>query len=70
MRIRGDSILVTLYNLENRSIEAQVKLAEHIKTASEIKVDGTIIDELPVLDNALTLTFEPREIKMCSLGWQ
>jgi len=69
MRIRGDSILVTLYNLENRSIEAQVKLAKHIKTASEIRVDGTVIGELPVLDHALTLTFEPRAIKMCSLRW-
>jgi alpha-mannosidase len=69
LRIRGNSILVTLYNLENRDVETQVRLAEHIKTASEVRVDGTIISELTILAHGMMLAFHPREIKICSLHW-
>ncbi len=70
MRMHGNSILVTLYNLENKKVKAKVILAEHIKTASEVKVDGTVIHELHVSSHTLTLTFGAREIKMCSLCWK
>jgi alpha-mannosidase len=67
LRIRGSSILVTLYNLENESVETKVRLAEHIKTASEVRVDGSVIRELSVSAHSMKLTFGAREIKMCSL---
>jgi alpha-mannosidase len=67
MRMREDSILVTLYNLENQQIETQIKLAEYIKTASEVKLDGAVTKELPISDLSVTLTFDAREIKMFRL---
>ena len=69
MRIRGESILVTLYNHENRDVEAQVRLAEYIKTGSEVRVDGTIISELSISAHRMMLAFGAREIKMCRLHW-
>jgi alpha-mannosidase len=69
LRIRGDSILVTLYNLENRSLEAQARLASTIKIISERRVDGTEIKRLSISGNSVHLEFGPREIKMCSLHW-
>ncbi len=69
LRIRGHSVLATLYNLENRDINTQVKLAQHIKTASVVRVDGTVISELSVSAHGMKLAFGPREIKMCSLRW-
>ncbi|MFW9768257.1 MAG: glycoside hydrolase family 38 C-terminal domain-containing protein [Candidatus Thorarchaeota archaeon] len=67
MRMREDSILVTLYNLENKQVETQVKLAEYIKAASEVKLDGAVITKLPISDQGMNLTFDGREIKMCRL---
>jgi alpha-mannosidase len=67
MRKRGNSILLTLYNYENRPIETQVRLAEYIKSASEVRIDGSVIDEIPLSDHSMKLTFTAREIKMCSL---
>jgi mannosylglycerate hydrolase len=70
LRVREDSILVTLYNLENSSTHTDAKLAEHIQTASEVRVDGTAIKKIPVSSHAVELVFGPREIKMCSLQWR
>jgi alpha-mannosidase len=67
MRIRGDSVLVTLYNLENRDVEVQTRLADHIVTASEVGVDGKTIKDLSVSAHSTMLAFGAREIKMCSL---
>ncbi|MFW9793746.1 MAG: hypothetical protein ACFFEE_05570, partial [Candidatus Thorarchaeota archaeon] len=67
LRMRGDTILLTLYNYENKPIETQVKLAEFIHSASEVKIDGSISREIPISDDSMKLTFTPREIKMCSL---
>jgi alpha-mannosidase len=69
LRIRGDSVLVTLYNLENRDVEMQAKLAERIKTASEARVDGSVTRELSVVSHSMMLSFSAREIKMCRLQW-
>ncbi len=69
MRMLGDSILVTLYNLENRDAKTDVKLAEHIRAASEVRVDGAVISELSVSAHSITLAFGAREIKMCRFRW-
>jgi DUF1680 family protein len=67
IRRRHDSVLVTLYNSGNREIMAGVDLAQEVRKVSLVKVDGTITDEVPVSNHSMTLSFGPREIKMCSL---
>jgi hypothetical protein len=67
MRMRGNSILLTLYNYENKPIETLVKLADYIKSASEVKIDGSVVGEISLSDHSMRLTFTAREIKMCSL---
>jgi len=67
MRMRENSNLVTLYNLENANVEVQVKLADSIKTATEVRMDGTVTTKLSISDNTISLSFSPREIKMCRL---
>jgi len=67
MRKRGDTILVTLFNIENKKIELEANLSDNIKVASEIKLDGSEINNLPISDGTISLSFNPREIKMCSL---
>lgn len=69
MRLRGDSILVTLYNQENRDVKTQVTLAENMRSASEVKMDGTVIKELLVSAQSTMIAFGAREIKMCILNW-
>ncbi|MFW9959143.1 MAG: glycoside hydrolase family 38 C-terminal domain-containing protein, partial [Candidatus Odinarchaeota archaeon] len=66
LRIRGNSVLITLYNIENRDIDVQLELAERIKTASEVRIDGSIIKKLQLPTHSIMLTFGAREIKMCS----
>jgi len=68
MRMRDNSIILTLYNLENKSVETKARLSKYIKEASEAKLDGTIVKALPISSQTIALSFEPREIKMCSLG--
>ena len=70
MRIRGNAIQVTLYNIENTKVELQAELSDYIKTATEVKLDGTVTNTLTITDNTIALSFNPREIKMCSLQWK
>ncbi|MFW9926966.1 MAG: glycoside hydrolase family 38 C-terminal domain-containing protein [Candidatus Thorarchaeota archaeon] len=67
LRMRGDSILLTLYNLENKQVESRIDLAECIKKASEVKLDGAVIRDLSISNLSVNLTFEAREIKMFRL---
>ncbi|MGY5879298.1 MAG: glycoside hydrolase family 38 C-terminal domain-containing protein [Candidatus Thorarchaeota archaeon] len=69
MRMRGNSILITLYNLANGNVEVQVGLADYIKTATEVRMDGTVTNPLSISDNIIVLSFSPREIKMCRLQY-
>ncbi|MFW9893648.1 MAG: glycoside hydrolase family 38 C-terminal domain-containing protein, partial [Candidatus Thorarchaeota archaeon] len=67
LRMRGDSILFTLYNLENNQVESRIDLAEYIKEASEVKLDGAVIRNLSISNLSVNPTFEAREIKMFRL---
>ena len=68
MRMRDNSILLTLYNLENKNIETKARFAQYIEEASEVKLDGTIVKALPISNHTIVFSFEPRGIKMCRLG--
>ncbi|MHA1423572.1 MAG: glycoside hydrolase family 38 C-terminal domain-containing protein [Candidatus Thorarchaeota archaeon] len=70
IRIRGNAIHVTLYNLANTKVDLQAELSDYIKTASEVRMDGTVTNTLTITDNTMALSFNPREIKMCSLQWK
>ncbi len=65
MRSRGNSVLVTLYNMLNTKVETKAKLAGLVKTVSEILLDGTVTSEHTILSNEVKLIFNPREIKLC-----
>ncbi|MFW9960396.1 MAG: glycoside hydrolase family 38 C-terminal domain-containing protein [Candidatus Thorarchaeota archaeon] len=65
MRKKGNSILVTLYNLANTNIETNVQLMESIKTVSEIRLDGTVAKKHKISTPTVKLMFNPREIKLC-----
>ncbi len=67
MRNRGNAILVTLFNIENKKVEVEAKLSEDIKTALEIDMYGSVTNEVSISDGTIALSFNPREIKMCSL---
>ena len=67
IRRRNDSVLVTMYNIENKEIEARLELLDSFSTISEVKIDGTKIDEQTISKKRVNLIFNPREIKMCML---
>ncbi|MGY5857977.1 MAG: glycoside hydrolase family 38 C-terminal domain-containing protein [Candidatus Thorarchaeota archaeon] len=69
MRMRGNSILATLYNIENTNVEVQVNFSDKIKTATEVRIDGTITNTLLISDSTVVLSFSPREIRMCRLQY-
>ena len=68
MRMKNNSILITLYNLENKDMETEVHIASYIKKASQVKLDGTSPNTIPITNNTLMLSFKAREIKMCMLN--
>ncbi|UCE10231.1 MAG: hypothetical protein JSW61_14865 [Candidatus Thorarchaeota archaeon] len=67
LRMRGDSILLALYNLENQQVESHIDLAEYIKKASEVKLDRAVIRELSISNLSVNITFDAREVKMFRL---
>ncbi|MBN2229216.1 MAG: hypothetical protein JW779_06440 [Candidatus Thorarchaeota archaeon] len=67
MRVHDDSILVTLYNLQNKDIETEIHFAEYIKGVSEVKVDKCVTKDLSLKGQTAKLLFGAREIKMCRL---
>ncbi len=67
MRVRDNSILVTLYNLENKPIETEMLLAEYITKVTEVRMDGTAISDHSTSAHTMNLSFDAREIKMCRL---
>jgi alpha-mannosidase len=67
LRVRENSVLVTLYNIENKDITCQVSLAQKIRKISETKIDGSVQKTHAVNDDKINLSFNSREIKMCHL---
>jgi alpha-mannosidase len=68
LRVRNDSLLVTLYNLENSEISTDIKLSNRISTSSEVRIDGSEKEKIRISENSIRLNFDPREIKMCMFG--
>ncbi len=66
MRTRADAIVVTFYNLENTDINLEATVGDAFKAVSEVRIDGEITDTHSILDGTISLSFSPREIKMCS----
>jgi hypothetical protein len=67
LRIRKDTVLVTVYNMTSKEIEISAELADRIATLAEVKIDGSIIKEYTVSGKRTSLIFNPHEIKMCIL---
>ena len=64
-RIRDDSLLVTLYNLENVETSTDIKLSSRISSGAEVQIDGSEKRKIKIGDKSTRLNFNPREIKMC-----
>jgi hypothetical protein len=67
MRMREDSILVTVYNSDNKKVETKVRLAEYIRSVCEVMIGDSVIQEHQLSGHSMKLAFNPREIKMCRL---
>ncbi len=67
LRVRDDSVLVTMYNLENSEVTVLMNLEESITKVTEVKINRSMKQEHTVRNGIVNLTFSPREIKMCSL---
>ena len=68
LRVREDKVLVTLFNLADEKVSTKVTLAPDVARIAEIKIDGSLKNEIAVDDGVATLEFEPHEIKMCQLS--
>ncbi|NWF96041.1 MAG: hypothetical protein HXY34_07835 [Candidatus Thorarchaeota archaeon] len=66
LRIRGNSLLVTLYNMSDVQETVTLTLAGLQKMADEVKMDGTVIRS-HTERGRIPVTFAPREIRMLAL---
>ena len=64
VRWRNGSILATLYNAKHEEVGAEIVLAADLASAAEVRVDGSVVREIPVTSHEIALSFGPREIKM------
>ena len=67
LRVRGEAIIATMYNMANREVEAVAELVDWIESIEEAKIDGTICKKHTTDEKRARLVFAPREIKMCML---
>ncbi|MFX0100981.1 MAG: glycoside hydrolase family 38 C-terminal domain-containing protein [Candidatus Hodarchaeota archaeon] len=67
LRVRGEKLLVTLFNLESKDISAEIKLTKVLSRVTSVKIDGTVVEESKVSGDSVKLNFAPHEIKMCLL---
>ena len=67
MRMRDEAVLVTMYNLENESINTTLRLRDSFHSIIEVRINGTKKNEQSVNGESVCLNFNPREIKMCIL---
>ena len=69
IRMREGRLLVTLHNLSHSSQATEISLNRRLTGASVVKIDGTNIGDVPISQHFVTLSFGPREVKMCSFGF-
>jgi hypothetical protein len=63
LRIRGESLIVTLYNMSDVQETVTLTLAGVRKMADEVKIDGTVTRR-HTEQGRIQVTFAPREIRM------
>ncbi|MHA1220241.1 MAG: hypothetical protein ACTSQB_00760, partial [Candidatus Heimdallarchaeota archaeon] len=64
MRIRDNSLVITLYNLDENKISTEITTSSKYKTCTEILIDGTEKTQADIKSGKYNLTFKPFEIKM------
>ncbi len=68
LRVRDDGLVVTMYNVTPRPQETEIILPPgRFGRIESILVDGTVRESFDIADNAVTLRFTPRQIRMCRL---
>ncbi|MHA1481053.1 MAG: glycoside hydrolase family 38 C-terminal domain-containing protein, partial [Candidatus Thorarchaeota archaeon] len=64
VRVRGDSVILTLYNLSEYTQAGPISLSEKLTDCSQVRIDGSIKENIAIYENRLQLEFNPFEIKM------
>ncbi len=67
LRVRDDSILVTMYNLSTQDQFTTIKLAPKITNVERVRIDGSILSKHEISDNSIQVDFAPRQIIMMRL---
>ncbi len=67
LRVRNDKIFITLFNMHDSTLTTKVQLLSTVGKLREIKIDGTEKNIILPTDGALELSFDPFEIKLCTL---
>ena len=68
LRVKENKIYVTLYNLDTVAQKTEIQLNKKITSFNSIEIDGVIKEKIPIKGNSLNVSFEPLEIKLCSLS--
>ena len=64
LRIRNNSILVTLFNISDNEVTAGIELSDKLNKLTPIRIDGSIKDESIEVIKAGKIDFDPNEIRM------
>ncbi|TFG72095.1 MAG: alpha-mannosidase, partial [Anaerolineales bacterium] len=65
-----NSIIIRIYEAANRGIEANVTFGLHVTRVEEVSLMEKIIKNITVLNNTVTLTWKPFEIKTLKISKQ
>ncbi|MHA2165671.1 MAG: glycoside hydrolase family 38 N-terminal domain-containing protein [Candidatus Hodarchaeales archaeon] len=68
LRMRNNSILVTLFNISDKNITTEIKLADKLNKLTPIKIDGSVKDESIDVNKIGKKQFNPNEIRMFVLN--
>ncbi|MHA1769485.1 MAG: glycoside hydrolase family 38 C-terminal domain-containing protein [Candidatus Thorarchaeota archaeon] len=67
LRVRKNTILVTLYNVESKDVRMHAVLADGITSVAQVMIDGTVKREHATEETTVDMVFTPCEIKMLML---
>ncbi|MFX1285918.1 MAG: glycoside hydrolase family 38 C-terminal domain-containing protein [Promethearchaeota archaeon] len=66
LRVRQEKLYVTMFNLLSEAVNTVVKFPSNVVNFTQIKFDGLKREENELVENQITLNFDPHEIKMCT----
>ncbi|MFX0119886.1 MAG: glycoside hydrolase family 38 C-terminal domain-containing protein [Promethearchaeota archaeon] len=67
LRVRNEKLWVTMFNLQNETVSAEITFSSAITKCTLVKIDGSKKGETELTEDSTTLVFDPFEIKICVL---